>query len=111
LPADAPVSLAMVGTLPPPDPANRLVGLRLEPGDFPAADLHPGARVDVVAIPATGAPVEQAPVVVATGALVRRIEPGRESDDAASVTIEVAPDVAYRVTAAAGSVRLVEVPG
>ena len=54
LPADAPVAPAMVGATPPPDPANRLVGLRLEPGDYPAADLHPGALVDVVAVPATG---------------------------------------------------------
>src|SRR5258706_608110 len=51
LPADAPVAPAMVGGLPPPDPANRLVGLRLQPGDYPAADLHSGALVDVLAVP------------------------------------------------------------
>jgi hypothetical protein len=113
LPADAPVARKMVGALPPPDPANRLVGLRLDPGDYPVAELRPGALVDVVAVPATGAPAEQAPIVLATGALVRRVDTaGRDGGDGtASVTIEVAPDVAYRVSTAAGSVRLVQVPG
>ncbi len=113
LPADAPVAREMVGALPPPEPANRLVGLRLDPGDYPAAELHPGALVDVVAVPAAGAPADQAPIVLATGALVRRVDPdGRDGGDGTvSVTIEVAPEVAYRVTTAAGSVRLVQVPG
>jgi hypothetical protein len=111
LPAAAPVAPAMVGALPPSDPANRLVGLRLEPGDYPSADLRPGALVDVVAVPAAGALVDQAPVVLATGALVRRVDSARSSDDGTvSVTIEVAPDVAYHITTAAGSVRLVQVP-
>jgi hypothetical protein len=113
LPADAPVAPALVGSLPPPDPANRLVGLRLEPGDFPAVDLHPGALVDVVAVPAAGGPVDQSPVVLAGRALVRRVDAaGRDgSDGAVLVTIEVGPDVAYRLSTAAGSVRLVQVPG
>jgi hypothetical protein len=112
LPADAPVAPAMVGALPPSDPANRLVGLRLEPGDYPSADLRPGARVDVVAVPPTGASVDQAPTVLATGALVRRVDSAaRDPDDGTvSLTIEVTPEVAYRVTTAAGSVRVVQVP-
>jgi hypothetical protein len=113
LPADAPVAPEMVGALAAPDPVNRLVGLRLDPGDYPVADLHPGALVDVVAVPAAGAPADQAPTVLAAGALVRRVDiDSRDgADGAASVTIEVAPDVAYRVSTAAGSVRLVQVPG
>jgi hypothetical protein len=113
LPADAPVAPALVGDLAPPDPGNRLVGLRLEPGDYPAADLHPGALVDVVAVPAAGAPADQAPVVLAIGALVRRVDTDSRAngDGIASVTIEVAPDVAYRVSTASGSVRVVQVPG
>jgi SAF domain len=112
LAADAPVSPAMVGALPPSDPADRLVGLRLEPGDYPSVDLRPGALVDVVAVPATGASVEQAPTVLATRALVRRVDGAARDpgDGTVSVTIEVTPDVAYRVTTAAGSVHLVQVP-
>lgn len=113
LPADAPVAPSMVGALPPPDKANRLVGLRLEAGDYPALDLRPGVLVDVVAVPVAGAPADQAPVVLATDALVRRVDAaGRDAGDGfVMVTVEVPPDLAYRVTAAAGSVRLVQVPG
>jgi hypothetical protein len=114
LPADAPVARSMVGALPPPDPANRLVGLRLDAGDYPATDLRPGVLVDVVAVADTNAAPDQPPIVLATRALVRRVDTagrGEGGDGAVSVTIETAPDVAYRVTTAAGSVRLVQVPG
>jgi hypothetical protein len=113
LPADAPVAPSMVGAIAPPDPANRLVGLRLDAGDYPASDLHPGVRVDVVAVPAAGAPTDQAPVVLARDALVRRVDAGDRdaANGSVTVTVEVSPDVAYRVSTAAGSVRLVQVPG
>jgi hypothetical protein len=113
LPADAPLAPSMVGAVPPPDPANRLVGLRLEAGDYPGSDLRPGVLVDVVASPAAGAPGDQAPVVLARDALVRRVDAGDRDNGngSVSVTVEVPPDVAYRVSTAAGSVRLVQVPG
>lgn len=108
LPAAAPIAPAAVGRFAAPDPANRLVGLRLGAGDYPERELRPGTSVDVVAVPVPGAPAGVA--VLAEHALVRDVGVVDDNGEV-SVTIEAPAEVAYRVSSAAGAVRLVELPG
>jgi len=87
-----------------------VVGLALDPGQFPAIGLLPGDLVNVVAGVADGASGEDSSAVLARRAEVYAVEPlgtqGRQL-----VSLKMPEDVANRVAAAAerGSVRLVMV--
>ena len=87
-----------------------VVGLALDPGQFPAVGLLPGDVVNVVAGASEGVPGEASSAVLADRAEVYAVEPlgtqGRQL-----VSLQMSVEVANRVAAAAerGSVRLVMV--
>jgi hypothetical protein len=86
------------------DPGAGVVGLALDPGQFPTRGLAPGDRVDVVA--PTDSSVEGAQVVLAAGATVYAVE--ELASDRLLVSILAGEQDARTVAAAAGSpLRLV----
>lgn len=108
LPAGTLLSEQMVSDGPELAGADRVVGLALDPGEYPLSALQPGDEVMVVRVPPATAGVEEAAgaVVLASRARVYAVEPLDEISTAVLVSVLVDEATAVPVTAAAAQDRV-----